>query len=202
MNTLLQHISSASHSALRPEQLSELNIITGRIVACDPLVSHRTPFERNVPPGKYPLFAWWHTEEERIAAAELRFAEEKAVRWEMATKPGQHISELKEGYTYGYPVDTGLGCFGDEAAIQAMKEMESKLAEELGDDFISFYDDAVADVLAEHNDDWGDLLVDQASGLNVIMFSTGYGDGYYTSYWGFDKEDKLVSLVTDFQILE
>jgi len=201
MSEVLQHISQRSSTLIHPEALGQLHIRTGRIVACDPLVSHNKPFERTVPTGSYPVIAWWHSDEERIAAAELRLSEAKAVRWEMATRPGQLISELKEGYTYGYPVDTGLGCFGDEAAIHAMNEMEDRLERELGDDFISFYDDAVADVLAEHNDDWGVLSVDQQSGLNVIMFSTGYGDGFYTSYWGFDEEDKLVALVTDFKIL-
>ncbi|MEH6980177.1 DUF4241 domain-containing protein, partial [Bacillus pseudomycoides] len=29
----------------------------------------------------------------------------------------------------------------------------------------------------------------------------GYGDGFYPSYWGFDENGKIVSLVTDFQVL-
>jgi hypothetical protein len=36
---------------------------------------------------------------------------------------------------------------------------------------------------------------------NVAMFSTGWGDGFYLSYWGFDAADGLVELVTDFEVL-
>jgi len=201
MMPLLQHITDTSTTALRSEELADLHIHTGRIVACDPLVSHSNAFELAVPPGSYPVIAWIHTDEERIAAAELKLSAAKAVHWEMATKPGQNISELKEGYKYGYSVDTGLGCYGDIAAIQLMNEIEDKLADELGDDFISFYDDALADVLALNNDEWGELIVNEQSGLNVIMFSSGYGDGFYTSYWGYDEAGQIVSLVTDFNIL-
>jgi hypothetical protein len=34
----------------------------------------------------------------------------------------------------------------------------------------------------------------------VIVFQSGYGDGFYASYWGFDAEGQLVCLVTDFDL--
>jgi len=36
---------------------------------------------------------------------------------------------------------------------------------------------------------------------NVVMFSSGTGDGCYESYWGFDEAGELVELATDFEVL-
>jgi hypothetical protein len=33
------------------------------------------------------------------------------------------------------------------------------------------------------------------------MFSTGFGDGIYASYWGFDSDGQVVELVSDFELL-
>lgn len=198
--TLLQELVPGS-TRLQPELLPELTVLTGQIVTCDPLVPHTEPLEQQIEPGIYPVYIWNEPQEQRIAAAELRLSERPAVRWELATRVGQRIEELAEGHIFGYPVDTGLGCFADREAIVGMEQMEHKLAEQLGDDFISFYDDALADLLEEHEDNWANLAVDEATGLNVVIFSSGYGDGFYASYWGFDEAGYPVSLVTDFRVL-
>jgi hypothetical protein len=33
------------------------------------------------------------------------------------------------------------------------------------------------------------------------MFESGWGDGVYISYWGFDANDAPACLVTDFSVL-
>lgn len=200
ISKVLLDLSLNSDKKLRSEMLGQLKIVSGKIVACDPLLFHKKAFKQTVPIGEYPLFVWFD-EEEQIAAAELKLAETTPVRWEIAIKPGQKIEELKKGEIFGYPVDTGLGCFADVEAINNLEKIEAELAEELGEDFISLYDDLVEDVLIQNDDVWGNLEVCKNSGLNIIMFNSGYGDGFYASYWGFDEEDRIVSLVTDFNIL-
>lgn len=198
MSKLLQEIYSR---ALRPEILENLKVYSGKIVACDPMISHTAPFERSIAPGEYPVVAWWNDEGDCIAAVELKFSESRAVRWEMATKEGQRIEELEEGHIYGYPVDTGLGCFADVEAIKKLDELENKIQRERGEDFISFYDDVVDDLLTENNDTWCNLIVSEDTGLNVMIFRSGYGDGFYASYWGIDEGGNIVSIVTDFNVL-
>jgi hypothetical protein len=46
---------------------------------------------------------------------------------------------------------------------------------------------------------WADSLVEGAVG-NLIAFTSGVGDGVYTSWFGHDSEGRLVALVTDFQL--
>ena len=50
--------------------------------------------------------------------------------------------------------------------------------------------------------DWANFCVDTFTGLNVISFSSGWGDGFYSSYWGYDDRGKIVSLVSDFALWE
>lgn len=202
MSKLLHHIMSMEpKDVIQPETLAHLTVITGELIACDPLVPHTESFSRTISPGVYPVVAWWIQEEQAIAAVELRLSETRPVRWEMATRPGQDIGDLEDGYIYGYPVDTGLGCFADAKAIAQMEELERRLERELGDQFISFYDNKVEFILEEHDDNWGDLVLDAGNGLNVVMVRSGFGDGFYASYWGFNEEGQVVSLVTDFDIL-
>ncbi|EJR45840.1 hypothetical protein IIM_05026 [Bacillus cereus VD107] len=201
MSKLLRELSKLDSEVLRSEALDQLKVTSGKIIACDPLIFNKNPFEQTIQPGTYPIVTWWHKKDGIIAGAELKLSESKVIEWKMATKPGQNVSELEEGYIFGYPVDTGLGCFADVEAINKVEEIEGRLQRELGEEFISLYDDLIDDVLTEHDDDWGNCVVCEGTGSNIIMFRSGYGDGFYPSYWGIDEEGKLVSLVTDFQVL-
>nr|MCU0910302.1 DUF4241 domain-containing protein [Paracoccaceae bacterium] len=46
-----------------------------------------------------------------------------------------------------------------------------------------------------------DFVVTRA-GLSMAVFSSGWGDGWYASYWGFDQSGCLCALVTDFGVLD
>ena len=201
MSKLLRELSKPDSEALRSEALEQLKVTSGKIVACDPLIFNKNHFEQTIQPGTYSIVAWWHKEDGVIAGAELKLSESKAVGWKMATKPGQNVSELEDGYIFGYPVDTSLGCFADVEAIGKLEEIEDRLQQELGEEFTSLYDDLIDDILTEHDEDWGNCVVCEETGSNIIIFRSGYGDGFYPSYWGIDEAGKIVSLVTDFQVL-
>ncbi|MBE8964717.1 DUF4241 domain-containing protein [Nostocales cyanobacterium LEGE 12452] len=42
------------------------------------------------------------------------------------------------------------------------------------------------------------MCIDKSTQLNIIAFSSGYGDGIYPTYFGYDTEDKIVNIVTEF----
>ena len=98
MSQLLRELSKPDSEALRSEALEQLKVTSGKIVACDPLIFNENHFEQTIQPGTYPIVAWWHKEDGVIAGAELKLSESKAVGWKRATKPGQNISELEDGY--------------------------------------------------------------------------------------------------------
>lgn len=53
-----------------------------------------------------------------------------------------------------------------------------------------------------HTWSWTDLVLDEVTGANLIAFSSGWGDGSYPSFWGYDADGQRVGLVTDFGVLD
>jgi hypothetical protein len=180
------------------ELVGRLRITTGGVTACDPLVFPDTPgFSRRIPVGRHPVvvsIAQIDTDQ-RIACAMLRLGRRVPIRWEMAAWPGQDPGELGENEFFGYPVDSGTGCFMDVAAaellnrrMEADSEYFNQLIRAMRETYVS-------------TREWADFLLDRKSGLKVVLFSSGMGDGTYPSYWGFDRTGEVVCLVTDFDVL-
>lgn len=192
-----------------PQKVGVLEVASGKIVACDPLADpEHGAFARTIPTGRYPVYVYYDPNDDRIGLAELRFGNGSPVRWEMATLEGQDIHSLADDQIFGYPVDAGMGCFMDVKGQEAMLEHEQQLMEEMGDSFCSYYDDVIDPLLygsvdaideedATSRDAVNHTPLDDRSD-NVIMFTSGWGDGYYSSWWGFNEADQPVCLITDF----
>ena len=189
--------------------LPDLIAPTGRIIACDPFYCADTPpFMVETPTGQYPVILsmahFSSTGDERITAVMLRIADAPAVRWELAVCEEDTEQESPESYTFG--VDSGFASFMDEAAINAIFDtIETTNAE--GNDV--YYEDA-ADYLQRRLEslrpaggaEWFNMTLDERSGANALIFTSGWGDGSYRSYWGFDAQDQPVCLITDFGVLD
>lgn len=183
----------------RRQDIGTLQLPTGRIVACDPLVNpDAAAFTRSVAPGDYAtslVIARFDTGNERVALACLQFADRPVVRWEMALVGDQDPSTLGPDDYFGYGVDAGTGCFMDAAAA-------ALLAPRIG------ADETCADAICEamdahyvHTHSWCDYRPDTAQAANVLCFSSGLGDGMYPSFFGLDDQGVPVMLLTDFSIL-
>lgn len=188
-----------SELAMRKIKRVELGILelpTGEIVVADPLVTpEREPLSRKVAPGKYPVTVY--EAHGRVTLALLRIAPGNPVTWELATIPGQDISTLKDDEIFGYPVDAGTGSFMDKAAWPLMQERERREIAAGVKDF-NYYDS----VLAAEYDEYVMHRPIPESPVNVAVFHSGWGDGFYASFWGLDVEGKPLVLMTDFQVLE
>jgi Protein of unknown function (DUF4241) len=187
-------------------QIGTLNVPSGQLIACDPFLMGPSfpPFLREVAPGHYPvevsiahLLAGVPPEaDQRIALACLRLGDEIPVRWEIALTPGQDLATSKDGEYFGYGVDAGTGCFIDALAA---KVLLAKFAAE------EEYYNRIIDAMQQNyvpTRAWTDLVLDQGAGLNLIAFYTGFGDGYYPSYWGIDAGGAVACLVTDFLVVD
>ncbi|TKD56799.1 DUF4241 domain-containing protein [Bacillus sp. S2(2019)] len=106
---------SSEDDQLFSKQLGYIEITSGQIVACDPFVSEGDQsFTRKVAQGKYPILLLvkrLESGDERIAYAMIKFTNEQAIEWELATRAGQELKHLKEDEFYGYGVNTGDGLF-------------------------------------------------------------------------------------------
>jgi len=181
---------------LEVKSLGNLLLSSGEIVACDAFIPERRAFENAVPAGSYSVLisvAHFRGGDQRVAAAAVCFSAVQPARWTLATVPGQEATALREDEYFGYPVDSGTGCFMDREALEIWQKETADGADRLSKLMRDHY---------VHTWDWANLTLDAATWLNLIAFSSGMGDGSYPSYWGHGPDGDLVCLVTDFQVLD
>lgn len=205
-------------------EMGDLNLPSGRVVACDSIVlAAPHPFTVTVKPGRYPVAAfiinYAKNDDNRVALAAVFFNDQKAVHWEMALiSDKQKPAELEDNGFFGYPVDSGTGGFmSAEAAQYQIAKMradyelnkdkyEMKVGETsvfMGGLFDNPMNELIGKFHATHVPTYGLLNeeLEGSGGLNMLMFSSGLGDGYYPSYFGYDQSGQVCGLVTDFLIL-
>jgi hypothetical protein len=181
----------------------QLVLPSGGVIACDPglMAGHPalTPFEPACPPGSYPVslavltFQDDDIARQRVACARLQLSAAPVARWEPALRAGQDQSTLAIGQFFGFDVDTGLGCLLDFTALNEIWKQPGK----------DFYSATILPALPADARQlaWSNISTDEKSGANVIVYASGFGDGSYASYWGFDAQGHRCCLVTDFDLL-
>ena len=186
---------SQQNMKLVHHSIGELSLPTGTLVACDPFVdSDATPFSLNLPRGKFPvnLSIAEIATDQRVAFAVVRFTPAIPVRWQVLTTPGQNLSQLKDGEIFGYPVDSGTGSFMDRSAALLLGEATRKTPD--------YYETLIDDMEKTYRNTWSWLDV-KFGEANLLAFSSGYGDGFYATYAGFDSVGGVAVVVTDFGVL-
>jgi len=192
--------SAYGNATLRCHNLGDMVASSGQIVACDLFVDPQTAaFSVRLSPGRYPVVlsvAHFDDRDQRVAYAALKISDSKACSWEMAHLPSQDITTLEEDHIFCYGVDSGTGCFMD---VEAARALNAKID---ADD--NYFETLIAEMEKTyvHTWSWANVEMDPATKANVIMFSSGLGDGCYPSYFAFDQEHHPVLLVTDFGIFD
>lgn len=184
---------------LTKQSLGQLSLPTGRIVANDPCVFFETDeFTISVKPGSYPVsifVACSSSGDKRVALAMLELSDKKAVKWEMALVKNQIIDNLTgsdDGY-FGYGVDSGTGGFMDKQTADQISERGLDVYELFQAQFDGTY---------VHTYSYAIGSIDGGGDNDVAAFSSGWGDGCYPSYFGYDESGEPCALVTDFLILD
>ena len=185
-------------AALAVVPAGELVLPTGRIVASDAFLLSTEPFSTTVAPGRYPVSVLSATDDRGlgsdVAAAMLRLAPGDPVSWQTALVAGQDVTTLEPGTFFGYPVDSGTGSFASPEAVERVKD-------EPAYDAYSARFQAAMFPTPDARTSSVDLVVDPATGANVIGFPSGFGDGGYASWFGLDAAGQPVVLITDFGIV-
>ncbi len=192
--------------------LGILNLPSGQIVVCDPLVvPDCPPLTKAVKPGEYPVSVYVAKTEfagNRYAIAKLEFSTKKAAKWVLAVRDGEDISELGEHADFfGFAVNAGIGAFFDfQTGIEYNQFIEDFMLRNpngnIYDDFFAaeFKKNAIDQNDPKDIGNWVNFYL-PGSNRNVTMFQSGYGDGLYPAYWGMTKDNEIVSLVIDFHVL-
>ncbi|SFQ67047.1 DUF4241 domain-containing protein [Flavobacterium akiainvivens] len=207
------------HSEMSEQELVEIhigdvNLPTGRIIASDPFfVDSQRPFSRTVEPDKYPVYIYMAEIDKlhhRIAYAKVKFRPEEATKWILALTDDlteEELGSLEPDEFYGFPVESGLAAFMDEeTSSQFIDKMD--VFEEANPD-ADYYDEVLAEEFRLYSGknnfsrdlgDWNDHSISNDTDNNLVMFASGWGDGYYPAYWGLNENGDTIELVIDFLI--
>ena len=169
----------------------------------------RYHLKKTVKPGRYPVIVavadFQPIGDTRFACAMLRIDDEATVRWEVAFINEPDPNQTDNRPAYG--VDAGTGCFVDWDAAEIIEDLVSlEIVYPEKDEFEMFCDRVIAEMeknsFGNHSltAGWANMKVSDDTEANIIAFSSGWGDGGYASFWGYDASGNLTSLVTDFAL--
>lgn len=183
-------------------EVGNIYLSSGKLVACDPvLTSDMKPFTTGFPKGNFQVLLHKERESNCVAYGEIIFTNKEITNWEMATTEGQNIKDLSDEEVFGYPVESGMGCFMDFDTQNSLNELEQKLYHSKGADFMGIYEEFFHEYFFDENgaiDQFAFLKPDEENPGNIFAFETGYGEGFYASYIGFDAQKIPVKIVTEF----
>lgn len=180
---------------------------TGKIIACDPMVEldGSQPLIDEVGQGTYRVKICVVPHEklgDRYAAVKLEISKETPVYYELAvTKDDDLEQELEDDEVIGFIVDAGMGCFADLEAAEAFNKYVAKQTQE--DEDFETYSDFIEPLLIQSAKDnpkyqleYGDwaLVPVPDTFRKIPIFHSGFGDGVYPVYVGYDAEGKICAM--------
>jgi hypothetical protein len=175
--------------------IGSVHLPSGRLVVCDALIARESrPLDLRLLPGSYDVdiaIAHFADDDQRIAAARIRLADAEPTQWGIALREGQDADTATEDDVL-FNVDSGTAAF---LSAEAATYLETALDRELTARIV-----AAMEPNYVHTRDWANVELD--AGLNVIILSAGFGDGSYPVWLGFDDNDEVVCIVTEFGFLE
>ena len=202
----------------RPVDVLEIGTVhfpTGKIFACDPMIEleDAPPFLQTIPAGTYPAKICVVPSEkygDRYACVKVAVSGEKPVRYELGMVGNEDLNvELGEDEYFGFGVDAGMGCIADIQTQAAFKAYWARRLEEDSD--IDPYNDLFCDLLEENAKAYPKYQESYGNWLNwtvpdtdcdLPIFSSGWGDGYYPVYFGYDAQDEVCAVYVRFIDME
>jgi len=183
-------------------EVGKIYLSSGKLVACDPLITNdMQPFSIEFPKGDFSVLLHKERESNCVAYAEIIFANAEVTDWKLATTADQNVKDLAEGEVFGYPAESGMGCFMDVDTQESLDKLEKKLYHSKGADFMGIYEEFFHDYFFDENgaiDQYAFLKPSEDHPGTIFGFETGYGEGFYASYIGYDKNNNPVKIITEF----
>ncbi len=191
----------------------EVTVTSGRLEIGDPLCYMNSEYsctlEKLVEPGRYPVYLSVMDHAvfgPKFLTAKLEISSKMPVRYELAMPQGYSIEDKdKPGVMALFGVDAGLACICDKevsAAFDAfLKEWDEKNPGK--NRYNDYFEELMRDYAVKHPEyqhpdgDYFDFKVPGTEG-NLVMFTSGFGDGAYSCYWGYDEAGEIVCLVIPF----
>lgn len=183
-------------------EAGDLILTSGKLVVSDPLITSEMPaFETSFPIGEFNVLVHKEIESNCIAYVEIVFSDSEITTWELATSEGQNLVDLQEGEIYGFPVESGMGCLMDFGTQQDLNLLEQHLFKRKGADFMGIYEEFFHEHFFHEEgavNQYAFLKPNEEKSGNLFAYEAGYGEGFYASYIGFDKNKVPVKMVSEF----
>jgi len=196
--------------------MGKVKFPTGEIFVCDPLVyldPEEEPYFVRVPKGEFPIETLVIEIEEgqySFVAVRIKFTEEEATQHIEALKGTEQLEELGEDEYFGFHAESGLATVVDVATREAFCAFVNRWEYENSEDK-NLYDDYLAVEFAKsyqnnpefqrESGDWINFQI-PGSDLSLPMIQTGFGQGTYPVYFGYDQNGKVCELVIQFIDIE
>ena len=191
--------------------MGEIEFPTGDILVRDPLVwlnRDEKAYLTSVPRGKYrieTLVVKLEEDHYRYALSRVRFTENVPKIYYEALKGDENLDDVDGDSIFGFNVDAGLATIVDIETRNAYCDFKDKWHAENPNKNI--YDDFFAEVFAKNAEenpvyqreggDWINFKIPNSE-LSIPMIQSGFGDGRYPVYFGYDENEKLCDLVLEY----
>ena len=191
--------------------MGEIEFPTGDILVRDPLVwlnQDEKAYLTSVPRGKYrieTLVVKLEEDHYRYALSRVRFTENVPKIYYEALKGDENLDDVDGDSIFGFNVDAGLATIVDIETRNAYCDFKDKWYTENPNKNI--YDDFFAEVFAKNAEenpvyqregrDWINFKIPNSE-LSIPMIQSGFGDGRYPVYFGYDENGELCDLVVEY----
>jgi hypothetical protein len=180
-------------AVIEVHEIGQLQMPTGRLLVGDPssLDKTSTPYTAAVAAGTYPVTLSIarpvnQPDVPMAVAARLLVSAQEVIAWEMALRPGEDPRVLGDGEFFGFGVDSGIACFVDAAALDAVAHLATQ-------DRRPF-----EQVRGDHTM----TMPIPSAHANLIAFASGMGDGTYPTWIGLAANGQVSSFVADLIVVD
>ena len=197
-------------------RLGNITVPSGSIVVCDPLYFLNRDAEEYflpAPKGVFPVEAAVIQPDiydcARFAAMRVIFSDMPPAYYEEALTGHEDLSGFEAGEFFGFNVESGLACICDATTRDAASDFITLWYNEHPNENI--YDDYFAGLFVQsaidhprYQREVGDWLSWRVPGTDLCMplCQSGFGDGVYPVYFGFNEYDEVCQLVVHFIDME
>ena len=191
--------------------IGKVDCPTGKIVVADPLAylpanKYCPVLTIRIPAGEYPVETAICQGDGiglRVCTVRLKIKETEAVSYRLAEPTEESAAFIaKDGIVSGFPVDTGMISVCDAQVAKEYQDFIDAWYREHPDG--NHYDDYFAgqfkesyERLPQYQRDGGDFIEweNPKTKNRLVMAASGFGDGFYQSYWGYDAANTVCELI-------
>ena len=191
--------------------MGKVKFTTNEILVRDPLVwlrKEEKPYFTKVPTGEYDLetlVVELDYDDYRYVASRVKLKDKDSFVYHQALEGDENLEDVDSNSIFGFGVDAGLATIVDTDTRDAYCQFEADWYRENPNKNI--YDDFFAEEFRKNyiknpefqreGGDWINFEIPNTK-YSIHMIQSGFGDGYYPVYFGYDETGELCDIVIEY----